>query len=732
MPIATEESMSPAANKAPARIDPASPTRVAVVGAGYIADYHFDVLRDTPGVELVAVCDLDRGRAAEAAKARGAAHAVTDPSELVGLGIQVAHVLTPPDRHFSVARDLLESGVGVFAEKPVALTTAEARELADLAAERGLPFGVNHNAAFHPGFQRLLADVRAGRIGRVEHVQATLSVPLRQLDANDFTHWMFRIPRNIVFEQAPHPFSQLVELVGGVREMDVSILGTRELNPGQVFHDRWILSARGEHATAEVYLAFGQDFTRNTIQVLGTDGSLQADLHHHHYEGERKTQWLDFWNTFLAGWRRGRMLRRSAARGAFYWFRQTLGLGGREDAFYAGMRDSIRSFHASIRAGETPRIDGEHGVKVTEWCEAAVAGLAEPTPAPPLDIAPGPVRPGEVCVLGGTGFIGRRTLDALLERDVPVTAVARRRHTLPPVLTDGVRAGAIRLFQASLGDEAGLREAIRGCQTVLHLATGNGDTWDEVERVMVKGTERLAELCLEEGVERLVYVSSTASLYLGHDCGTDVLADDPAGDPKPAARAIYARGKAEAERALLRLHEQRGLPVVVARPAIVVGKGTPLQHSGLGLWVRDNHCVGWGRGARPVPLVHVDDVADGLARMCVHEGDDLHGRALNLAARAGLGAHEVVTRMREATGRDFVFHPRSLLLSQLIETAKWIVKKVGGRKDAAFPSYRDLKSRAMHPELSCDLARERLGWRPCDDGEELMRRILAPDAEGGP
>jgi predicted dehydrogenase/nucleoside-diphosphate-sugar epimerase len=712
-------------SRPPERAERSAPCRVAVVGAGYIAEYHFEILKGIEGVELAAVCDVDQARAEEAAERHGVPHAVSALSDLPGLGIEVAHVLVPPALHVEVTRSLLELGVGTFVEKPLALESAEAAELVELAAARGLPFGVNHNNVFHPGFARILADVRAGKIGRIDHVQVTLSVPLRQLDTGDVSHWMFQEPRNIIFEQAPHPFSQLLELVGPIRDMTVSVLGTRELNPGQLFHDRWLLAAQGERATAEIYLAFGQDFTRSTIQVLGTDGSLQVDLHHNHWEGERKTPWLDFWNSFLAGWRRGGLLRRSALRGTFLWFRQTLGLGGREDAFYVGMRDSIRDFHAAVRAGKRPLTDGRHAVEVLRWCEATVASLETPEPRPPLDVEPGPPRPGEVCVIGGTGFIGRPTLAWLLQRDVPVTLVVRRRHTLPPVVVEGVRSGKIRLLLASLSDEEGLRAAIRGTRCVLHLATGGGKDWAETERIMVRGTEKLAELCIEEGVERLVYASSTAALYLGADCGAKVLGDEVGVDPKPDERPDYARGKAETEKKLLRMHRTLGLPVIIVRPAIVMGPGTPLQHSGLGLWARDNHCVGWGRGETPSPLVHVDDVADALGRTVTFEGKELDGRALNLSARPGLGAREIVERMRAATGRDFHFHPRSLLLSQAMEIGKWLVKRIGGRKDAAFPHYRDLKSRALVPELSCNLARETLGWKPCDDGEELLRRILA-------
>ena len=244
---------------------------------------------------------------------------------------------------------------------------------------------------------------------------------------------------------------------------------------------------------------------------------------------------------------------------------------------------------------------------------------------------------------------------------------------------------------------------------------------------MVAGTQRVAEACLEQGVERLIYVSSTAALYLGRGAG-EVVDDDVGPDERPQARALYARGKIAAERELMRLHRARGLRVTIVRPAVVLGRAAPLQHSGLGCWVRDNHCVGWGLGARPVPLVLVGDVADALARLVAFEGTALDGRALNLASRAELTPRDVVQAFRRSTGRDFHFHPRRLALSQVLEIGKWIVKRVGRRHDAVFPSWHDLSSRALHPRLSCERARDVLGWQPCDDGAELLRRLLDPPA----
>lgn len=729
-PSAVPEAPRTQPSAAPRRAGSAGPTRVAVVGAGYIADFHLDVLRGTEGVELTAVCDVSLGRAEAARKKFGARHAVARIADLPGLGVEVAHLAVPPDLHVALTRELLELGIGVFVEKPLALSTADARALADLAEARGLPLGVNHNNVFHPAFRRLVARVQAGEIGRVEHVQVTLSVPLRQLDAGDSTHWMFRAPRNIVFEQAVHPLSQLQHLLGRVRSANTTKLGTRELQPGQVFHDRWSTAFVAERGTAELYLAFGQPFTRSTLQVLGTDGALEADLFHDQLAGERKTLFLDFWNTYLAGARRAKELRRDARRGLVNWSRFTLGIGPRRDAFYVGMRDAIRAFHGALRAGAPLPNDARAAVEVTEWADALAGDTpATPPPAPKLP-EPGPARAGEVVVLGGTGFIGRRVVERLVARRVPVTCVVRRTHALPRSIVDAALAGHVRLVRASLGDASGMAAALAGAERCIHLATGNGATWEEVERVMVKGSAEVAEQCADAGVKRLVYVSSIAALYTGLDGqGPDgVIRDAWETDPQPALRPLYARGKAAAEQAVKAAADRRGLGLVVARPGVVLGEGTPMQHSGLGLWVRDNHCVGWGLGDNRLPLVLADDVADALVAATVAPGAGVDGKALNLCADPGLTGHDVVDELRRVTGRALSFHPRRLWVSQAAEIGKWLVKRVGGRK-VEFPSYRDLKSRALAARFASDVARTALGWKPVEDRERFLDaavRIYAP------
>jgi predicted dehydrogenase/nucleoside-diphosphate-sugar epimerase len=725
---ATEEAH--ARNTRPAR-PPGTPIRVALVGAGYVARFHLEILRGLPGVEVVAVVDVDRDRAERIARQLGATEttkAVTSIEELPGLGVDVAHVLTPPDLHVPVTRRLLELRIGALVEKPVALDPAAARELGRLAAERGLPLGVNHNNLYQPAFVRLLAEVRAGRIGRVEHVRVQMSVPLAQFKAGDFSHWMFRSPENIVFEQATHPLSQLHALVGPLRQATTTLLGTRELSPGQIFHDRWLIAASAERGTAEVHLAFGQSFERTTLEVLGSDGAIEADLTHGLVSYEEKTLWLEFWNSFLAGWRRGGALRRGALDRLSRYGRFTLGLGPRDDLYFAGMRGSIAAFYAALAQGAPPPVDAEQAAQVLDWCEAAAAEARRrqraeaPVPlAIPLPAA-GSARPGEVVVLGGSGFIGRRLVTALLARGLPVTAVVRRLHALPRELAEPAAEveKPLRLLTGRLEDGAALAAAFAGAKTVVHLATGNGETWEEVERAMVRGSVAVAEAALASGVERFLYVSSIAALYAGADGGAAVIDDTLGTDPEPAGRDLYSQGKIAAEAALLALHRERGLPLVIVRPGVVLGIGGPLEHSGLGYWARDNHCIGWGRGDNPLPVVSADDVASALALAVTYEGHELDGRALNLCTRAPLSARRIVAELARSTGRSLYFHPRPLWLSQTLEIGKWLVKVAGRRPGVRFPSYRDLKSRALPLPFRSETARQVLGWQPVEEPEAFL------------
>jgi nucleoside-diphosphate-sugar epimerase len=304
-----------------------------------------------------------------------------------------------------------------------------------------------------------------------------------------------------------------------------------------------------------------------------------------------------------------------------------------------------------------------------------------------------------------------------------VSSLAERGATVR-VLSRSVSPGAgaspgVRCVRGDVTNPADVAAAVDGARVVYHLAAGSGNTWQDFERVIVQGTRTVAEICLQHRVERLVYTSSIAALYLGAGGQMD---ERTGPDPKPAGRSHYSRAKGMAERLLLDLHARSRLPVVILRPGVVVGRGGMLNHGGLGIWASDLCSIGWGRGRNPLPFVLVCDVVDALIR----SGDvpGIEGMTFNLAGDVRPTAAEFVRVLRARSRRNFRFYPQSLWKMQFLETAKWVLKIAARKPDNPFPSYRDLKSRSLCCQLDCSLAKDRLGWQPVETPEAFFAEAI--------
>jgi predicted dehydrogenase len=133
--------------------------RAGVVGTGHMGQYHVLVYAELPDVELVGVADIDAGRAQTVAAGYDT-RAFGDHRALIGL-VDVASVAVPTEEHFPVARDLLEAGISVLVEKPMAPTLEEARELFRIANRTGAILHVGHVERFNGAVDELKRLVTA-------------------------------------------------------------------------------------------------------------------------------------------------------------------------------------------------------------------------------------------------------------------------------------------------------------------------------------------------------------------------------------------------------------------------------------------------------------------------------------------------------------------------------------------------------------------------------------------
>lgn len=146
--------------------------KVAVIGAGAMGRNHARVLQGIASAELSAIVDVDLARARDLARLHGGT-ATADVDTLLGTARpDAAIVAVPTQAHFETAERLLDAGVHVLVEKPIAASPDEARALTRRAAERGAVLVVGHVERFNPAVRELKKKLAAGALGRVFQIRA--------------------------------------------------------------------------------------------------------------------------------------------------------------------------------------------------------------------------------------------------------------------------------------------------------------------------------------------------------------------------------------------------------------------------------------------------------------------------------------------------------------------------------------------------------------------------------
>jgi len=125
-----------------------SKIKLGVVGVGHIGKNHARIASELEGTEFTAIYDSNSAAATEMAR-QFKARAVGSLDEFAGL-VDAATVATPTPTHYEIGKFLLGQGKHLLIEKPIAENTAHAKELADLARERGLVLQVGHVERFNP------------------------------------------------------------------------------------------------------------------------------------------------------------------------------------------------------------------------------------------------------------------------------------------------------------------------------------------------------------------------------------------------------------------------------------------------------------------------------------------------------------------------------------------------------------------------------------------------------
>lgn len=323
----------------------------ALIGFGYWGPNLARNLQNVAGAKLLYICDRDQHELLRAARLYPGVQ-VTQSFETV-LGdpaVDAVLIATPPATHHRLGMSALEDGKHVFVEKPLAVSTAAASELAGCARRRGRVLMVGHTFLYSPAVLKIKEIVRSGEIGEIRHISSSrLSLGL------------FQANLNVVWDLMPHDISMLLFLLDGLPLAGVTAAGADHVIAGVEDTVSAFLRFDGG-PTADLRASWIHPQKVREFTVVGSRKMIVFD----------DTQQLD----------KVRVIERclevaqpSSNLGEFH-------MSYRYGDTHIPLLDNSEPLHLemagfihSVRTGAVPRSDADMGVKVVSILESIQAGL---------------------------------------------------------------------------------------------------------------------------------------------------------------------------------------------------------------------------------------------------------------------------------------------------------------------------------------------------------------------
>lgn len=237
-----------------------TPTPVAVIGVGRMGRHHARTYHNMPGAELVAVVDFASERA-NALAAEYECEAYTSCEALLAAHPQIraATVAVPTRHHLAAATPLMQAGIACLIEKPLAGSSAEAQQLAELAQSSGVVLQVGHTERFNPAVRAL----------------AALELTPRYIEAVRYSPMTFRsMDVGVVMDMMIHDLDIVISLIGQPLK-EVHATGAPLLGPYEDLCDARLIFEGG--CVASIKSSRMATQTQRTLKLFSDDAYVSLD-----------------------------------------------------------------------------------------------------------------------------------------------------------------------------------------------------------------------------------------------------------------------------------------------------------------------------------------------------------------------------------------------------------------------------------------------------------------------
>jgi predicted dehydrogenase/nucleoside-diphosphate-sugar epimerase len=663
--------------------------RVGLVGAGYISEFHARAIGRASNARIVGVTDFVPARAAALAERFDVPDVFPGMEEMIRAGVDVVHILTPPETHAPLTIAALESGCHVLVEKPLAMNVDEVDSIAAAAARARKLVCVDHSLLYDRFVSRALDLVHSGAIG--------IPLAFDYFRSSDYPPYRGG-PLPAQYRDGGYPFLDqgvhalyLAEAFLGEIEDAGACFGTHGADSNLLF-DEWRVGVKCQHGTANIHISWNVRPLQSWFLVQGTEGVIRANLF---------AMWLTHTRRLPLPKATARALQ-AMSEGLSICAQVPANIArfaGKKIVQYDGLQSLVAEFYRALHTGAAAPVPPEKARSTVDWTDC----ISRDADAAKINFQAQFQMKGhaKILVTGANGLIGGQLVRRLLQQGLRIRIFVRRQ---PPV--EFMNDRNVEVFLGDLGDPAAVDRAVEGTSIVYHVGAAMSGTAHDHERGTVCGTRNIVESALRYDA-RLVYISSLSCLHAAASGRGAVVTEVWPVEPSPAKRGAYTQAKTEAEKIVRDAVRDRHLRVVILRPGRVFGPGASLLTPDVARRVK-NFFVILGDGTRELSLVYVEDVVDAI--VLAAEKSKFDGSVFHIVDPTHITQNQLVHDhvLKNSSGMKVVHVPAPILYG--IALGLQVLGKAL-KRSPPLSIYR-VRSALARIRFDCGRAKREIDWHP--------------------
>ncbi len=324
--------------------------KVGVIGCGYWGPNLIRNFIEIPTARVEAVADLDEQRLNHIRSCYPQIpHITREYRDLFALGLDAVVISTPPQTHFTLARECLKQGLHVLVEKPLTTASDHARKLIKLAKKQDRILMVGHTFEYNPAVHALKEMIVSGELGDIHYIDAVRA-----------SLGLFHPTLNVIWDLAPHDISILIHLLGE-KPTSVSTQGVAYIQQ-DVEDIAYMTLMFPNNVLSHVRMSWLDPCKTRRITVIGSKKMAVYD----DVETHEKIKVYD---------KRVKAIRRTDTYGEFQFAYHYGSVVSPYIHLQEPLRVECQHFLDCILHTETPLTNGYSGLRVVEIIEAAQQSL---------------------------------------------------------------------------------------------------------------------------------------------------------------------------------------------------------------------------------------------------------------------------------------------------------------------------------------------------------------------